>query len=51
MDHARIKKLQDRYEKLLFKHDNAVCNKEAEKYLRAMIKIKEELWTVYNVKI
>jgi len=51
MDHARIKKLKDRFSKLQTKFENAVCNKEAEKYLRAMNKIKDELLKKYNVKL
>ena len=51
MDHERIKKLKKRYDKLVVKFENATCNKEAEKYLKALNIIKEELWMKYNVKM
>ena len=51
VDQSRIKKLKARYDKLKLKFENAVCNKESEKYLKALNIIKEELWTKYNVKI
>ena len=51
MDQSRIKRLKKRYKELTDKFDNAVCNDDAQKYLKALNKIKEELWTVYNVKI